>query len=204
LDIAQILPGMVLQEFFASPSRAANMSETCRHPARHAIIRRLRFRSGESERKSRGETVPQCASLHPHRRHRPLTPLHRRMARKPATSTGTLSPRVRCFRTEDTMEMIMKHLLKLAAAGALLAAGATISLAQTDTKTTPSDSPSKAEKGSPDQGPGKQGPSVGTGSRPIGPPATEQMAPGKNPTGQSVEKKKSEANDPQSGSGAPK
>jgi len=91
----------------------------------------------------------------------------------------------------------MRLALKAAAASALLALGATLALAQT----TPSDSPSKAEPGAPQQGPGKQlpSPNMGTGSRPIGPPASEQVAPGKNPTGESVEKKKSDFNDKEMG-----
>ena len=95
----------------------------------------------------------------------------------------------------------MRHVLKAAAASALLAVGATLALAQTSSQTTPSDSPSKAEPGAPEQGPGKQvpTPSMGTGSRPIGPPSTEQLAPGKNPTGESVEKKKGDANDKEMG-----
>jgi len=40
---------------------------------------------------------------------------------------------------------------------------------------------------------------MGTGSRPIGPPATQELAPGKNPTGESVEKKKSDSNDKEMG-----
>jgi hypothetical protein len=95
----------------------------------------------------------------------------------------------------------MRHVLKAAAASALLAVGATLALAQTSTQTTPSDSPSKAEPGAPEQGPGKQvpTPNIGTGSRPLGPPSTEPVAPGKNPTGESVEKKKSDANDKEMG-----
>ena len=95
----------------------------------------------------------------------------------------------------------MRHVLKAAAASALLAVGATLALAQTSSQTTPSDSPSKAEPGAPEQGPGQQvpTPSMGTGSRPIGPPSTEQVAPGKNPAGESVEKKKSDANDKEMG-----
>jgi len=97
--------------------------------------------------------------------------------------------------------MIMRLALKAAAASALLALGATLALAQTSAQTTPSDSPSKAEPGAPQQGPGKQlpSPNMGTGSRPIGPPASEQVAPGKNPTGESVEKKKSDFNDKEMG-----
>ncbi len=95
----------------------------------------------------------------------------------------------------------MRHVLKAAAASVLLTVGATLAIAQTSSPTTPSDSPSKAEPGAPDQGPGKQGksPTMGTGSRPIGPPTTEQVAPGKNPTGESIEKKKSDANDKEMG-----
>jgi hypothetical protein len=88
----------------------------------------------------------------------------------------------------------MKSVLKAVAASALLALGTTIAIAQTD-------SPSKAEKGAPDQGPGSQAPKsdTGTGTRPMGPPASQEVAPGKNPTGQTVEKKKSEGDDPRSG-----
>jgi hypothetical protein len=101
-----------------------------------------------------------------------------------------------------TVEMIMRLVLKATAASALLALGATLALAQTSTQTTPSDSPSKSEPGAPEQGPGKQvpSPSMGTGSRPIGPPSTQEIAPGKNPTGESVEKKKSDSNDKEMGS----
>jgi hypothetical protein len=97
--------------------------------------------------------------------------------------------------------MIMRLALKAAAASALLVLGATLALAQTSAQTTPSDSPSKAEPGAPQQGPGKQvpGPNMGTGSRPIGPPSSEQVAPGKNPTGESIEKKKSDSNDKEMG-----
>jgi hypothetical protein len=97
--------------------------------------------------------------------------------------------------------MIMRLALKAAAASALLVLGATLALAQTSAQTTPSDSPSKAEPGAPQQGPGKQVPSanMGTGSRPIGPPTSEQVAPGKNPTGESIEKKKSDSNDKEMG-----
>jgi len=52
----------------------------------------------------------------------------------------------------------MRLALKAAAASALLALGATLALAQTSAQTTPSDSPSKAEPGAPQQGPGKQAP----------------------------------------------
>ncbi|HJZ30431.1 MAG TPA: hypothetical protein VKF35_04970 [Hyphomicrobiaceae bacterium] len=93
----------------------------------------------------------------------------------------------------------MRAMLKVVAASALLMVGATFAVAQTST--TPSNSPSKAEPGAPQQGPGAQvpSPSMGTGSRPIGPPTTEQVAPGKNPTGESVEKKKSDSNDKEMG-----
>jgi len=102
--------------------------------------------------------------------------------------------------------MIMRLVLKATAASALLALGATLALAQTSSQTTPSDSPSKSEPGAPQQGPGKQvpSPSMGTGSRPIGPPSTEQVAPGKNPTGESVEKKRSDFNDKEMGNPPPK
>jgi hypothetical protein len=97
--------------------------------------------------------------------------------------------------------MIMRLVLKAAAASALLAMGATLALAQTSAQTTQSDSPSKAEPGAPEQGPAKQVPSpgMGTGSRPMGPPATEQVAPGRNPTGESIEKKKGDSNDREMG-----
>jgi hypothetical protein len=88
----------------------------------------------------------------------------------------------------------MKPVLKAVAASALLALGTTIAIAQTD-------SPSKAEKGAPDQGPGSQAPKsdTGTGTRPMGPPATQEVAPGKNPTGESVQKKKGDSNDKEMG-----
>src|SRR5260370_40622526 len=100
----------------------------------------------------------------------------------------------------------MRYVLKAAAASALLAAGATLALAQTSAQTTPSDSPSKSEPGAPDQGPGKQvkTPNMGTGSRPIGPPSDQQVAPGKNRTGESIEKKKSDSNDKEIGNPPPK
>jgi hypothetical protein len=90
--------------------------------------------------------------------------------------------------------MIMRLVLKATAASVLLALGATLAVAQTQT-------PSKSEPGAPEQGPSKQvpSPSMGTGSRPIGPPSTQEMAPGKNPTGESVEKKKSDSNDKEMG-----
>jgi hypothetical protein len=105
------------------------------------------------------------------------------------------------FAEKATVEMIMRLALKASAASALLVLGATLALAQTSAQTTPSDSPSKAEPGAPQQGPGKQVPSptMGTGSRPIGPPSSEQVAPGKNPTGESIEKKKSDSNDKEMG-----
>jgi len=95
-----------------------------------------------------------------------------------------------------TVEMIMRYVLKVTAASALLALGATLAAAQTNTQT-----PSKSEPGAPEQGPSKQvpSPSMGTGSRPIGPPSSQEVAPGKNPTGESIEKKKSDANDKEMG-----
>jgi hypothetical protein len=89
----------------------------------------------------------------------------------------------------------MSHLLKVIAVAAMFAAGATLAGAQTTNK----DSPSKAEKGAPDQGPGKQTAPSGVGSSPIGPPATSSDLNSKNPTGMSSEKKKSESNDPGEG-----
>ena len=94
-------------------------------------------------------------------------------------------------------------IVKTVAAAALLACGATLALAQTQTapptKTTPSDLPSKAEPGAPDQGPGKQAPS-GTGGAAIGPPANPAApAPAPNPTGMTQEKQKSEQEDPLQG-----
>jgi hypothetical protein len=94
------------------------------------------------------------------------------------------------------------QIIKIAAAAALLAGAATLALAQTPApNTTNKDSPSKAQPGAPDQGPGKQVPSndPGVGSRPIGPPSTTTPAPAPNPTGVSQEKQKSEQNDPQVG-----
>jgi hypothetical protein len=92
-------------------------------------------------------------------------------------------------------------IVKAAAAAALLACGATLAFAQTQPQpqTTPSDSPSKAQPGAPDQGPGKQAP-TGTGGAAIGPPAAPATpAPGTNPTGISQEKQKSEQDDPLQG-----
>ena len=63
----------------------------------------------------------------------------------------------------------MSHLLKVVAVAAFFAAGATLGAGA---QTTNKDSPSKAEKGAPDQGPGKQTSPSGVGSSPIGPPAT--------------------------------
>jgi hypothetical protein len=100
------------------------------------------------------------------------------------------------------------NMLKTVAAAALLAGGATLALAQAPTtKTTPSDSPSKAQPGAPDQGPGKQVPApaegakgTGTGGAAIGPPADPATpAPGSNPTGQTKQKQKSEQDDPLQG-----
>ena len=94
------------------------------------------------------------------------------------------------------------QIIKIAAAAALLAGAATLALAQTPApNTTQKDSPSKAQPGAPDQGPGKQVPSndPGVGSRPIGPPSTTTPAPAPNPTGVSQEKQKSEQNDPLAG-----
>jgi len=121
-----------------------------------------------------------------------------RIAREIATRREELRQRKDVHSAQrPTVEMIMRLVLKAAAASAFLALGATLALAQTSTQTTPSDSPSKSEPGAPQQGPGKQvpSPSMGTGSRPIGPPSTQEVAPGKNPTGESVEKKKSDSND---------
>ena len=68
----------------------------------------------------------------------------------------------------------MRLVLKATAASVLLALGATLAVAQTQT-------PSKSEPGAPEQGPSKQvpSPSMGTGSRPIGPPSTQEIAPGR-------------------------
>jgi hypothetical protein len=94
-------------------------------------------------------------------------------------------------------------IVKTAAAAALLACSITLAYAQT--KTTPSDSPSKAEPGAPEQGPGKQVPTgkqgpTGTGGAAIGPPATQPTpAPTTNPTGMSKEKQKSDQEDPLQG-----
>jgi hypothetical protein len=93
-------------------------------------------------------------------------------------------------------------IVKAAAAAALLACGATLAFAQTQPppQTTPSDSPSKAQPGAPDQGPGKQVPPTGTGGAAIGPPAAPATpAPGTNPTGMTKEKQKSEQDDPLQG-----
>jgi hypothetical protein len=93
------------------------------------------------------------------------------------------------------------NILKIAATTALLAGGATLALAQTTppTATTPSDSPSKAQPGAPDQGPGKPAP-TGVGGAAIGPPADPAApATAKNPSGQSKEKQKSDQDDPQMG-----
>jgi len=90
-------------------------------------------------------------------------------------------------------------LVKGFAAAALIACGATYSFAQTPTQTTPSDSPSKAQPGAPDQGPGKQAP-TGSGGAAIGPPATStEPAPSNNPAGQTKEKQKGDQDDPRMG-----
>ena len=91
------------------------------------------------------------------------------------------------------------RIVKAVGAAALLACGATLVLAQTTTPptvTTPSDSPSKAEPGAPDQGPGKQAPK-GSGGAAIGPPAEGTApTPGNNPAGVTKEKRKSNQDDP--------
>ena len=89
----------------------------------------------------------------------------------------------------------MSKLLKLAAAAALLAGGATLAIGQTSPPAK-----SKAEAGAPQQGPGKEAPNAGTGTG-AGTGGTAMPAPGNppNPTGMSQEKQKGEANDPQSG-----
>jgi hypothetical protein len=85
----------------------------------------------------------------------------------------------------------------------LIAAGASLALAQTTAptpNTTDKDSPSKAQPGAPEQGPAKQVPDSSSGSRPIGPPANPvEPAPGKNPTGVTKEKQKSDSNTPDTG-----
>ena len=93
----------------------------------------------------------------------------------------------------------MSHLLKIIAVAAFVASGATLAGAQT--QTTPSDSPSKAQPGAPDQGPGSTAKKQeGVGSAPIGPPTSAPSATTpSNPTGMSPEKKKSEQNDPGTG-----
>src|SRR5262245_28500971 len=97
-----------------------------------------------------------------------------------------------------TRETSMK-VVRTTAVAMMLACGATLAFAQTPPpQTTPSDSPSKAQPGAPDQGPGKQTPS-GTGGAAIGPPANATPAPGPNPTGVSKEKQKSEQDDPLQG-----
>ena len=96
-------------------------------------------------------------------------------------------------------DTFMSHLLKIIAIAAFVASGAILAGAQTTTK----DSPSKAQPGAPDQGPGNATQPTtpsGVGSAPIGPPATSTDPTTKqNPTGMSEEKKKSETNDPQQG-----
>jgi hypothetical protein len=89
----------------------------------------------------------------------------------------------------------MSKLLKMAAAAALFAGGATLAIAQT----SPPDK-SKAEAGAPQQGPGQEVPKAGTGTG-AGTGGTAMPAPGTppNPTGITQEKQKSEANDPQQG-----
>lgn len=92
------------------------------------------------------------------------------------------------------------QLIKIAAAAALLAGGATLALAQTTPPATaPGQAPSKVQPGAPTQGPAVTDPNTGTGSRPIGPPADTQPAPGNNPTGVTEEKRKSDQDDPSTG-----
>ena len=92
-------------------------------------------------------------------------------------------------------------ILKVAATAALLAAGATLAVAQTNApapNTTNKESPSKAQPGAPEQGPAKQVPEAG--SRAIGPPANPaDPAPGKNPAGVTKEKQKSDQESPETG-----
>ena len=94
-------------------------------------------------------------------------------------------------------------IVKAAAAAVLLACGSTLVFAQTTPpQSTPSESPSKAQPGAPDQSskaPTSQ-PAEGTGSRAIGPPAAPAApAPGPNPTGMTKEKQKSDQEDPAMG-----
>ena len=115
----------------------------------------------------------------------------------------------------------MSRILKAATAAAVLAFGATVAVAQTappaQSKTEPgapeqappaagksttgvgspaAPAKSKTEAGAPDQAaPAKEG----VGSRPMGPPATDVPGKSPNPTGQSQEKQKGEANDPNQG-----
>jgi hypothetical protein len=122
------------------------------------------------------------------------------------------------------METLMT-IAKAAAAAVLLACGSTLAFAQTTPpQSTPSESPSKAQPGAPDQsskaptGPGgampvpgaaakgkaeagaptqSSQPDEGTGSRAIGPPAAPAAGP--NPTGMTKEKQKSDQEDPAMG-----
>jgi hypothetical protein len=125
------------------------------------------------------------------------------------------------------METLMT-IVKAAAAAVLLACGSTLAFAQTTPpQSTPSESPSKAQPGAPDQsskaptgtggatpvpgaaakGKAEAGaptqsnqPAEGTGSRAIGPPtAPAAPAPGTNPTGMTEEKQKSDQGDPAMG-----
>ena len=90
----------------------------------------------------------------------------------------------------------MSKVLKGVAAATLSAGAATFAIAQ---QTTP-EPKSKSEMGAPEQGPSKQGPGKeGVGTRPIGPPDTAVPAPGKNPSGESKEKRKSDQDDPYQG-----
>ena len=92
------------------------------------------------------------------------------------------------------MSTALKTTLRTMAAVTLFAVGPSFALAQQQTSP-----PAKSKSQVQEKGPNMQEPSSGVGSRPIGPPDTAVPAPGKNPTGESKSKQRSEQDDPQSG-----
>jgi hypothetical protein len=91
------------------------------------------------------------------------------------------------------MSTVSKTTLKTMAAVTLFAVGTSFAIAQQNSP------PAKSKSEIQEKGPSMQEPSSGVGSRPIGPPDTAVPAPGKNPTGESKSKQRSEQNDPRSG-----
>jgi hypothetical protein len=89
----------------------------------------------------------------------------------------------------------MRKALEVFAAAVLLAAASSFAVAQQTSPTPKSNSEMRPPQQGPSTGSGKDG----VGSRPIGPPDTAIPAPGKNPTGESKAKRKSEEADPNEG-----